>query len=129
MAVCPLPSVPGATPPSADSSAEGGTDLRFAPNGRERSPWLLRLDALRKHLRKSGRRFAEEDLGCSHAEWSRIWNMQRERMPDRMIDHVLALHPELHRAYARMVKDRALVRRQELLPPPQAPREGDVPPR
>jgi hypothetical protein len=84
------PDEPGARP-DPDATTRSGVP---------RSAWILRVNALRRRLGKSHARFAAEDLGATRAGWSHAWSMRRPLSP-RQVAHLLALHPELARAYAR----------------------------
>jgi hypothetical protein len=91
---------------------EGGPIPTGRPEGGERlgalgprTPWVERVDALRQKLRKSHAHFAVEDVGCTPPEWSRVYRMDRH-MSDRMVAYLLALHPELSRAYTQELKRR-----------------------
>jgi hypothetical protein len=98
------PRAAGSAPVADDAGDADGSGGRMGALG-PRTPWVTRVDALRQKLRKSHARFAVEDVGCTPPEWSRVYGMNRH-MSERMVAYVLALHPELSRAYTQELKRR-----------------------
>jgi len=120
-----------------DGPAAGGEAFILATES-DRTPewaaWIERVVALQHRLKLSDREFAAQELGCTQPEWSRFKHFagpNGRRMPERVVRHLVARHPELMVAYQRALRaDYLRDRRPVPLRPPRRRRraQGDPPP-